>query len=341
MTKCGVLLVNTGTPEAPEPHAVKKYLSKFLMDPRIRPMNRLAWGLILHLSILPKRAPVSARKYASIWTPEGSPLKATCESLAAGLEAHYRQVGVDAKVLSAMNYSEPSVARSVRELSRAGCEELVVLPLYPQSAFSTTGSVADSVKRATWRARWRGPVAVVDNYHEDAAYVRAVAASVRHAGFNADPDSDDRLLFSFHSIPLADIEAGDTYELQSGATSLAVASELGLDRRRWSIAYQCRFDKDRSWLAPFTHQTLSSWAQSDSHARVFVVCPNFAVDCLETLYDVERELMPEYLEARVKAGYRLRPAGDDFVYVPCLNKSRAHVRVLAHVLEPYVQGGAR
>lgn len=335
--RLGVLLVNTGTPKEPSPRAVKRYLSRFLMDPRVRPMNRFAWWFILHFAILPKRAVSSAEKYRLIWTDEGSPLDVAHRKLADGLSSYYLERGVDVAVSYAMNYSAPSVLDGIRALASQGVDEIVVLPMYPQTAFSTTGSVRDAVKRAVRRSRFRGGVSVVDGYHENSVYVKAVAASIRHAGF--DVDSDDRLFFSYHSIPLTDIEAGDTYELQTGATSLAIANELGLDRRRWTVGYQCRFDKDRSWLAPFTRATLESWARSASDARVFLVCPNFAVDCLETLYDVEHELKPAYLEERARSRGSSCVSSDmegSFVYVPCLNKSRAHLRVLVSVLAPYV-----
>ena len=335
----GVLLVNTGTPEKPTPRSVKKYLSRFLMDPRIRPMNRLVWWFVLHFAILPKRSVASAEKYRLIWTPEGSPLDVAHRKLAEGLLSYYRERGLSVGVAYALNYSTPSVLEGFRSLVSQGCEELVVLPLYPQTALSTTEAARDAVRRALRRARFRGGVSFIDGYHENSVYVRAIAASIRHAGF--DPDSDDRLFFSYHSIPLADIEAGDTYELQTGATSLAVANELGLDRRRWSLGYQCRFDKKRSWLSPFTSATLESWARSESASRVFVVCPNFAVDCLETLYDVDYELKPAYLRERAAARESAGAPPDvrePFVYVPCLNKSKAHLRVLVSVLSPYVGG---
>ena len=318
--KVGVIIANTGTPEAPTRKAVKKYLSQFLMDPRICPMPRPVWWTLLHTTILRKRSRASAEKYQKIWTEEGSPLVAITASLE-----------------------------------------------------------GDGVAKAVRRARFKGDVRLVDGYGEDATYVRAVAASIRNAGFSE--ESGDRLLFSFHSIPLKDIEAGDTYELQTGATSLAVAGELGLDRRSWTISYQSRFDKGRTWLSPFTRPTLERLAQAaEPGSRLFMVCPNFSVDCLETLYDVPYELEPLYraviagqkvnadeepgaLENTGKAAARCddahadladarrrQRAADDFrrgahrqrsddeafIYVPCLNRSRAHLKVLTHILAPYV-----
>ena len=221
--KVGVIIANTGTPEAPTRKAVKKYLSQFLMDPRICPMPRPVWWTLLHTTILRKRSRASAEKYQKIWTEEGSPLVAITASLERGLNDYYAEQGLPVVVRAGMSYGKPSLKRAVKELKEEGCTELVVLPMYPQSAFSTTGSVGDGVAKAV-RRRFKGDVRLVDGYGEDATYVRAVAASIRNAGFSE--ESGDRLLFSFHSIPLKDIEAGDTYELQTGATSLAVAGEL-------------------------------------------------------------------------------------------------------------------
>ncbi len=333
---CGVLLVNTGTPAEPHPRAVRKYLAQFLMDKRIAPMNRAAWWFILHLFILPKRGKASAAKYAEIWTDEGSPFLLAHRKIESGLNAAFRDEGRAVVVRHAMNYGSPAIGEALHGLEEAGCDRLVVLPLYPQSAYCTTGSVHDSLERALKKAHWKAPVDFIDNYHADSTYVRAIAASIRHAGF--DPASDDRLLFSYHSIPLVDIEAEDTYELQVGASSLQIASELGLERNRWTIGYQCRFDKGREWLTPFTKDVLARWAEA-GEGRVFLVCPNFAVDCLETLHDVERDLKPFFLECVRKQGKD--PLPDEFVYVPCLDRSRAHVKVLADVLRPYVEGEAR
>lgn len=372
--KVGVIIANTGTPEAPTRKAVKKYLSQFLMDPRICPMPRPVWWTLLHTHILGKRSRASAEKYEKIWTEEGSPLIAITTSLESGLNEYYADRGLPVMVRAGMSYGKPQIKRVVKELKEAGCTELVVLPMYPQSAFSTTGSVSDGVEKAVRRARFKGDVCLIDGYGENATYVRAVAASIRNAGFSE--ESGDRLLFSFHSIPLKDIEAGDTYELQTGAASLAVAGELGLDRRSWTISYQSRFDKGRTWLSPFTRPTLVRLAQAaEPGSRLFMVCPNFAVDCLETLYDIPAELEPvyraalagEYVDADEEPGAlentgkatahgpaptarptaAARPAvargahrqlgpDDDFVYVPCLNKSRAHLKVLVSVLSPYV-----
>ena len=330
--KHAVLLVNTGTPSAPTPKAVRSYLKRFLGNRRIVPVNPFIWWFILHFAILPKRAKASAQKYQQIWTPEGSPFALAHQALERGVAEELLARGHDVDVRVAMSFDSPRTHDVIRELRKEGCSRLTVLPLYPQSAYSTTYVVKDDVKSAVRGRRLRESTDVIDDYHANATYIRAIAASIRHAGF--DPDNEDRLLFSYHSIPLADIDAGDTYELQTSATSLHVANELGLERSRWTIGYQCRFDKNREWLAPSTSDILQRWANVGG-GRVFVVCPNFAVDCLETRYDVQRVLKPAYLERRRAAGHPTDMGS--FVYVPCLGNSKAHVRVLCDVLEGALQ----
>ncbi len=328
----GILLVNTGTPAKPTPHAVRVFLSKFLMDKRIAPLNRFFWFFILHLIILPRRSKKSAKKYAKIWTEEGSPFSLGHEKLVAGLRAVYSDEDTQILVKCAMSYSKPSILTALKEFRTEGCSRLIVLPLYPQSAFCTTGSVSDGVQGALRKMSWNVSCSFIDNYHENSTYYRAVAASVLRAGFEV--DSEDKLLFSFHSIPLVDIEEGDTYELQTSASSLLVASELGLERNRWTIGYKCQFDKGREWLKPYSSDVLQRWAQTGVK-RVFMVCPGFAVDCLETLYDVGEELKPYFYEEAAKTGFDKNAL--EFYYVPCLDKSRAHLRVLCDVLQPYIE----
>lgn len=331
--RVGVLLANTGTPASPAPRDVHKYLTKFLMDKRIRPMNPLGWWCILHFFILPKRDTKSGEKYAKIWTPEGSPFDVEHEKLREHLQRHFDAAGQDVRVAVGQSYGAPTIREALGNLRNEGCERVVVLPLYPQSAYSTTLSVDDSVKHAMHRMRWDAPVELVERYGTDEAYIAALAQTVRDAGFDA--QEGDRLLFNYHSIPLTDIEAGDTYEPQTGATALAVAGKLGLDRKAWTVGYNCQFDKGRSWLEPFSRHILTRWAQARA-GRVFMICPNFAVDCLETLYDIDYELIPHYKQALADAGRVY--AGSEFVYVPCLNGTKQHADVLAHVLAPYLDG---
>lgn len=331
--KCGILLANTGTPAEPTAKAIKKFLGRFLIDKRIAPTNRVLWWLLLHLHILPLRGKRNEAKYQAIWTDEGSPFTVGHSKLVTGLQAAFERDGYDDVVVACGQcYSDPDIKDALSQLKDAGCERVIVLPLYPQSAHSTTGAVYDAVERATSKLKWDVPCQLIDNYHDNSMYTRAIAASIKHAGF--DPASNDRIIFSFHSIPVKDIEAGDTYELQTGASSLQIASALDIERRRWTIGYQCRFDKGREWLTPYTTEVLTRWAEAGG-GRVFFICPGFSVDCLETLFDVGYEMEPFYREACEQAG---KPCGThDFIYVPCLDRSKAHVTVLQDVLYPYVK----
>ncbi len=322
----GVLLVNTGTPDEPTPQAVKEYLAQFLMDDRIVPMNRALWWMILHCCILPKRKVASAEKYKMIWTSEGSTFKITHASIERKLNAYFKAQGNNALVACAMSYGHPSVYQELERLQQANVSELIVLPLYPQSAYSTTGSVKDSVEHGLKRLNWDISCSVIDNYADNASYIGAMVDNIKASGFGQ--ESTDRILFSFHSIPLVDIEHGDTYNEQIKVSCELLACALGLTPDQWSISYQCQFDKGREWLHPFTQEILRDIAQ-EPKGRVFMVCPNFVADCLETLYDVNYEFKPMFEQALYEAGH----AGEgELIYVPCLNDSDDNIKVFANVI---------
>lgn len=349
--KLGIILANTGSPDAPQPEAVKRYLREFLNDPRICPMNPLIWKAILNICILPRRSTASAEKYRRIWTPEGSPLKVTMASLARKLEATLAggaeggdgttdpipgtpgaAAGIGAPVVrSAMSYGSPSLTSALADLQREGCEEVLAIPLYPQSAFSTTEAVLDGVQRALADLGWNPPLATVRSYGDHPLYRDAIADSIRAAGFNS--AAGDRLLFAFHSIPLADIAAGDTYGDQASASAEAVAEALCLVPSEWAIGFQCRFDRSRRWLGPFTKEVMGRlMIAAPAEGRLFVVAPNFAVDCLETLYDIEVELRDDWRSSALPAGASEEPQATPLHYVPCLNDNDAQVRLLRSVI---------
>ncbi|WP_315898254.1 ferrochelatase [Berryella wangjianweii] len=332
--KVGILLANTGSPDDPTPKGVRAFLRDMLTDHRlVRHVNRVVWAIVLRLFILPHRGVTSSERYRKVWTDEGSPLMVTSARLVQRIQRAFDEEGASVTVAMGMNYGNPSIAQGLAELRAAGAERVVVLPLYPQRALSTTGSTKDRVARALRKLRWNVGCQVIDNYHDHPTYVKALAASIKHAGF--DPASSDRLIFSFHAVPVPDIEQGDQYELQTGATSIAVATELGLERRRWTIGYQSRFQKYCEWLTPSAVDVVARYAET-GEGRVFFVCPGFSTDCLETHYDVFFEIKPVFDQRAYLTGR----SGDEaaFVYVPCLGKTNAHVRVLTDVLRPYVGG---
>jgi ferrochelatase len=307
-----LVLANLGTPAAPTAGAVFAYLDEFLTDPRVVQLPQWLWKPFLRKVVLPRRSPVVARKYASIWMDDGSPLAVYTQRLARAVQARLPQW----QVVHAMRYGMPSLADVLRKEIAAGAKEIRVLPLYPQYSTTTTASVADAIATlGVGEAR----IAMLDDYHAHPAWVRAVAGSIR-AHWQAN-GRGERLLLSFHGLPQRVVDAGDPYATQCEASVAAIARELGLERADIELAYQSRFGKGK-WLQPSTDARLHALA-AQGVRTVDVACPGFAVDCLETLEEIAQ------LEAerfRVAGGQALR-------MVPCLNDSAAHVDAIAKIAE--------
>jgi ferrochelatase len=318
--RTAVLLVNLGTPDEATPAAVRRYLGEFLHDHRVVELSRWLWCPILHGVILPLRSGKVARNYASIWTPEGSPLLAYSKKLAAAMQ----HALPDLPVRLAMRYGNPSVPSVLRALEAEGMTRLLVLPLYPQYSASTSASVLDAVAQevATWR---RVPdLRFVADYHDDAGWLDAVEARVRaHWDLHG---RGDRLLFSFHGLPQRFEKAGDPYPRQCEAGARALAARLGLADGEWLLTYQSRFGREK-WLEPATDKTLEQLAR-EGVKTVDVVCPGFAVDCLETL----EEIAVQNAEIFRHAG------GGELRYIGALNHEPGHVAALAALARRHLQG---
>ena len=326
--KRGIIIANTGSPASPDPADVADYLEQFLSNPRIVPMNPLVWRQILKRAVLPKRSVSSGKKYATIWTDEGFQFINDHIVLAEKLEQSFADDGQEVLVRAAMSFGEPSIRQTLQQLADDGCDHLTVLPLYPQNAFSQAYIVADAVFEWAKKTRWQGELEVIGDYSENLAYLKAIADSIRESGFN--PDSDDRLIMGFHSIPKIDVANGDTYEAMSKFTCEWLSRELGIREGHWIQGFQCRFDEDRKWLEPYSHEILDRWWTEGFDGRIFYVCPNFSVDCLETYYDVGGVMKVVWLKRKLDAGQPIRE--DSFVYIPCLGKTNRHVRVIRDVL---------
>ena len=302
-----VLLVNLGTPEAPTPAAVRRYLAEFLSDRRVVSLPALLWQPLLRGVILPLRGARVAEKYASIWLPGGSPLAVHTRALAGAVQQ--RLPGW--RVACAMRYGTPALGGVLDGLRRDGARRVLVLPLYPQYSTTTTASVADVVADA------RGlDASLVEDYHLDAGWVDAVAGSIR--AHRQASGNGAHLLFSFHGLPQRLVDAGDPYQRQCEESARAIAAALGLGDDAWSIAYQSRFGRER-WLGPATAEALDALAARGVRV-VDVACPGFAVDCLETLEEVAMMLAA-----------RFRERGGTLRYVPCLNAAPAHADALAAI----------
>ncbi len=305
-TDTALLLVNLGTPDAPTPRAVRRYLAEFLHDHRVVQLSRWLWCPLLHFVILPLRSPKVARKYAEIWMEGGSPLAVHTRGLAEAVQSRLPQV----RVLHAMRYGTPALEQALVALRGAGVQRVLVLPLYPQYSTTTTASVADVVARQRNLA-----TRLVADYHVDAGWVAAVADSVR--AHRQAHGRGDKLLFSFHGIPQRLVDGGDPYATQCQASVAAIAQALGLADGEYASSYQSRFGRE-PWLQPDTTTTLRALARGGAR-QVDVVCPGFAVDCLETLEEIAMLNADAFREA----------GGEALRYIPCLNATPAHADALA------------
>ena len=332
-------MANTGSPASPEPDDIERYLRAFLMDDRIRQLPKHLWKWLVTKKILPKRKYSSAQRYRFIWTEQGSPLIVGARSLAERVQRLYDDEGRgDVIVRSAMSYGEPSFESVLGELRDAGVDSVVLLPLYPQSAYSPTLAVIDAFWRAQGAIGWRPPSVVIDNYHDDPAYIAALAQSIRNVGYG--PDAQAKLVFSFHAIPLKDEETGDTYRAQIAESVRLVAEQLGVSPDSITVSYQSVFGRDASkWTSPLTRDVLASWR--DNGFQVVLACPGFSIDCLETLYDIPHEMVPA-LEGADRLPVADRANGDvqaacntsgRFVWVPTLGASAVHAELLKSIVD--------
>ena len=314
----GVLLVNLGSPDAPTPSAVRRYLAEFLADPRVIEAPRWFWLPILHGVILRTRPRRSALAYASVWMPEGSPLMVYSRRQESALQVALDQHALGAyQVALAMRYGQPSVAAGLDRLQAMGCQRILILPLYPQYSATTTASVSDAVGAWLRRQRALPELQWVNKYAEAPGYIAALAASVR--AYWAREGQGERLLLSFHGIPQQYADQGDPYAEQCRATAHALAAALGLEADRWALAFQSRFGPTR-WLGPYTDQVLNAWAGAGVRT-VDALCPGFSADCLETL----EEIAIRYAETLESRGGKLR-------YIPALNDAPDHIAFLTDLV---------
>lgn len=312
-----LVVVNLGTPEAPTATAVRRYLAEFLSDRRVVSLPPLLWKPLLHGLILPLRGPRSAEKYAAVWLPEGSPLAVYTQRLAAALQTRLPEW----RVVHAMRYGQPALKQRVAEWRRQAPGEVIVLPLYPQYSTTTTASIQDVLAPLPTGQAPR----VIEDYSTDPGWVAAVADSI--AAWRQQQGSGEHLLFSFHGLPQRVADAGDPYPQRCQASAEAIAAALGLPAEAWTLTYQSRFGKER-WLEPATDTTLDAMAARGLR-QVDVVCPGFAVDCLETLEEVAMQFAERFAEQ----GGQLR-------YIPCLNDSAAHADALAALVQQHRGHGA-
>ena len=322
--RTAVLMVNLGTPDAPSAPALRRYLAEFLSDTRVVEIPKALWWLILHGIILRTRPAKSAAKYASIWTPEGSPLavwtRRQTEAVAGRLQEH----GHDVLVRHAMRYGNPGIPSVLDALRSEGAERVLVVPLYPQYAAATTASISDKVLQWVSRARRVPELRFVAQYHDDPAYIDALAQRLQTHW--SEHGRGDKLVLSFHGVPERSLHLGDPYHCQCHKTARLLAQRLGLSANAVAVTFQSRFGKAK-WLQPYTEPTLKALAQTGVK-RVDVMCPGFVGDCLETLEEIAQEAREAFLHA----------GGEAFHYVPCLNDSATWIDALTALTERHLSG---
>jgi ferrochelatase len=324
MDEKGVLLVNLGSPAAPTTAAVRRYLAEFLGDPMVVDANPVVWWLVRNLIVLPFRSPKSAELYRSVWTEEGSPLVAISRRQRDGLA---RELGPTYRVELAMRYGQPSIAGALARLGDAGCEEVLLVPMFPQASRTTTGTVERAVERAREHAPASLRLTTVAPYYAHEAYVAALAARVRETLTEGEVD---HVVLSFHGLPTRLVEReGDPYRDHCEATAAALARALDLAPGSWTLAYQSRFGRE-PWLEPDVVDVVRGLAGSG--ARVLVACPGFTADCLETLEEISLRLVESFREH----------GGRDLRVVPCLNDHPVWTAGLAAIVRETCEGaGAR
>jgi protoporphyrin/coproporphyrin ferrochelatase len=323
--KIGVLITNLGTPEAPTASALRKYLAQFLSDPRVVEVPRLLWKCILHGVILRIRPRRSAAAYSTVWTAQGSPLmvytQQQCDALSHSL---YKKYADQVVVKFAMRYGEPSIANTVDAMQQEGVRQLLVLPLYPQYSAATTASTFDALAADFTQRRWLPNLRFISHYHDFPPYIEALASSVK--AHWVEHGRADKLIVSYHGVPLRYLHNGDPYYCECYKTSRLLAERLGLADTEYMTTFQSRFGREE-WLKPYTDHTLQALPEQGVMS-VQIICPGFSADCLETIEEIGVENREYFMEA----------GGQRYEYIPALNASAEHIAVLTQLLEDNLQG---
>jgi protoporphyrin/coproporphyrin ferrochelatase len=329
VTPVGVLLVNLGTPDAPKPEAVRRYLAEFLSDPRVVELPKLLWQPLLRGVVLPLRAKKSAAAYAAVWEKETneSPLRSVTRAQAAGLGERLQGGAPPIVVDFAMRYGAPSLQTGLTGLMSRGCERILILPHYPQYAAATTATAFDAVARVLAGMRRQPTLRFLPPYFDDPAYIDALAGSLR-AGLAALDFEPEVILASFHGLPQAQIDAGDPYKAQCEASWRLLREAMGLSERQLRLSFQSRFGRAK-WIEPFTANVVADLVR-DGVKRLVVITPGFSADCLETIEEIGVETRDAFLQE----------GGEKFARIPCLNGSEEGLRLLETLARRELAGWA-
>lgn len=324
--KVGVLLVNLGTPDGTDYWPMRRYLAEFLSDRRVIEWSRLYWYPILYGIVLNKRPQKVGKAYEAIWNKDLNESFLRTYTRNQGELMSERLKDLPNVVVDwAMRYGKPSIAERIDALKDKGCEKIVLFPLYPQYAASTTATVNDKAFEHLMKLRWQPAVRTVPPYHDDPTYIEALANSVRQTYATLDWEPE-MLLASFHGIPQSYFKAGDPYYCHCQKTGRLLREALGLNEKNFMITFQSRFGPEE-WLQPYTDKTVEKLAH-DGVKRIAVMNPGFVSDCLETLEEIAGEAAETFRHH----------GGEKFVHIPCLNDSEGGMTVLEKVVRRELQG---
>jgi ferrochelatase len=315
----GILLCNLGTPDAPRPTELRRYLKEFLSDPRVVEIPRLLWWMILNLIILRIRPRRSAKLYQSVWTEAGSPLMLYSQEQVKAVKQRLAEKYDDIPVVLGMRYGNPSMASAIKQLTDQNVRDIIVLPLYPQYAGATTGSTFDAIAKTFTQLRWVPELQFINGYHKSEGYIEAICTTIkRHIDAHGQPD---KLVFSYHGTPERYLKNGDPYHCFCHQTTRLVREKMGFEESQVMTTFQSRFGRE-PWLQPYTDKTLEQ-LPDNGVKHVAVICPGFSSDCLETIEEINMEGRESFIES----------GGEQFHYIECLNDDPAHIDALVSILE--------
>lgn len=320
----GVLFINLGTPDQPDAPSIRRYLGEFLSDPRVIEIPQWLWQIILRGFILTRRPRALAPRYREIWLEQGSPLLVWSQAQVQGVQRALAEQGVAVHVELGMRYGNPSVSSAMQALRAAGCERILVMPMYPQYAASTTATAVDCVSTHMAALRNQPELRFVKRYHDDPGYIDALARQVEN--YWDQHGKPERLLLSFHGLPRRTIEAGDPYHRDCMETASLLKRRLGDDGDKVHVSFQSRFGAEK-WLEPYTEPTLREWAKQGI-SSVDVICPGFLADCLETLEEIQMQCRDAFLQ----------DGGTQFRYLPCLNDDPVWCAHFAKLVTQHLAG---
>ncbi len=322
--KIGILLTNLGTPDSPDSKSLRRYLNQFLMDKRVVDLPRFFWVPLLKLIILNIRPKKSAKLYKKIWTEEGSPLLSYSKKIIEKVYKIFENKGPNYIFKLGMRYGNPSIENALEFFKKKGVSKILVFPLYPQAGSPTTSSTFDAVNKFLEKEPWIPNLRFISGYHDHHSYIDLLAHSVKKSFL--DNGKPEKLIFSFHGMPKRYLKNGDPYYCFCHKTARLVAEKLKLKKNEYNLAFQSRFGREE-WLKPYIEDILDEYKMQ--HIKSLqIISPAFSVDCLETLEEIDIQYRKLFLDN----------GGKNFHYIPCLNDSEGHIKMIKMIIENNIKG---